>query len=67
MREIEKANQRTLYGIFGDASWTNIDRLSDEPLGDLVDHFSRLPLSNSEVDSDVLGQAYEYLIYKFPP
>ncbi len=65
MREIEKANQRTLYGIFGDASWTNKDRLSDELLGDLVDHFSRLPLSNSDVDSDVLGQAYEYLIKKF--
>jgi HsdM N-terminal domain/N-6 DNA Methylase len=65
MREIEKANQRTLYGIFGDASWTNKDRLSDELLSDLVDHFSRLPLSNSDVDSDVLGQAYEYLIKKF--
>src|SRR5437870_9615737 len=65
MREIEKANQRTLYGIFGDASWTNKDRLSDELLGDLVDHFSRLPLSNSDVNSDVLGQAYEYLIKRF--
>jgi type I restriction enzyme M protein len=65
MREIEKANQRTLYGIFGDASWTNKDRLSDELLSDLVDHFSRLPLSNSDVNSDVLGQAYEYLIKKF--
>src|SRR6266567_3919016 len=65
MREIEKANQRTLYGIFGDASWTNKDRLSDELLSDLVDHFSRLPLSNSDVNSYVLGQAYEYLIKKF--
>jgi len=65
MREIEKANQRTLYGIFGDASWTNKERLSDELLNNLVDHFSRLPLSNSDVDSDVLGQAYEYLIKKF--
>lgn len=65
MREIEKANQRTLYGIFGDAPWTNKDRLSDELLSDLIDHFSLLPLSNSDVDSDVLGQAYEYLIKKF--
>ncbi len=65
MREIEKANQRTLYGIFGDAPWTNKERLSDALLGDLIDHFSRLPLSNSDVDSDVLGQAYEYLIKKF--
>ena len=29
MREIEKANPRTLYGIFGDAQWTNKERLSD--------------------------------------
>src|SRR5579859_7525823 len=65
MREIEKANQRTLYGIFGDAQWTNKDRLSDELLINLIDHFSYLPLSNSNVDSDILGQAYEYLIKKF--
>lgn len=64
-REIEKANQRTLYGIFGDAQWTNKERLSDELLRDLIDHFSRLPLANSNVNTDVLGQAYEYLIKKF--
>ena len=64
-REIEMANQRTLYGIFGDAQWTNKERLSDELLRDLIDHFSRLPLANSNVNSDVLGQAYEYLIKKF--
>jgi hypothetical protein len=56
MREIEKANQRTLYGIFGDAQWTNKERLSDELLINLIDHFSYLPLSNSNVDSDILGQ-----------
>jgi type I restriction enzyme M protein len=65
MREIEKANQRTLYGIFGDAPWSNKERLSDALLSDLIDHFSRLSLSNSEVNSDILGQAYEYLIKKF--
>ncbi len=65
LREIEKANQRTLYGIFGDAQWTNKERLSDELLCDLIDHFSWLSLANSNVHSDVLGQAYEYLIKKF--
>jgi type I restriction enzyme M protein len=30
MRAIEKANPDTLYGIFGDASWTNKNRLSDD-------------------------------------
>ena len=64
-REIEQANPRTLYGIFGDAGWSNKERLSDELLRDLIEHFSRLPLSNRNINSDVLGQAYEYLIKKF--
>jgi len=65
MREIEKANPETLYGIFGDAQWTNKDRLSDPLMKDLIEHFSQLPLGNSNVASDILGQAYEYLIKKF--
>lgn len=65
MREIEKANPQSLYGVFGDAGWTNKDRLSDPLLKDLIEHFSRLPLGNRNVSSDVLGDAYEYLIKKF--
>jgi type I restriction enzyme M protein len=65
LHAIEQANQRTLFGIFGDAQWTNKDRLSDELLRDLIDHFSRLSLSNKAVQADVLGQSYEYLIKKF--
>lgn len=65
MREIEKANPTTLYGIFGDVQWTNKARLSDELLIDLIDHFSRLDLRNTAVPNDVLGDAYEYLIKKF--
>jgi type I restriction enzyme M protein len=65
MREIEKANPSTLYGIFGDVQWTNKARLSDELLVDLIDHFSRLDLSNAAVPNDLLGDAYEYLIKKF--
>lgn len=65
LRGIEKANPRTLYGIFGDAQWTNKERLSDKLLCDLIEHFSRLPLTNQAAQADVLGQAYEYLIKKF--
>ena len=65
MREIEKANPDTLYGIFGDAQWTNKDRLSDALLCDLIEHFSKLPLGNKAARADVLGQSYEYLIKKF--
>ena len=64
MREIEQSNP-LLYGIFGDAQWTNKDRLSDSLLRDLIEHFSQLPLGNKQAQADVLGQAYEYLIKKF--
>lgn len=65
MRGIEQANPHTLYGIFGDAQWTNKDRLSDSLLRDLIEHFSLLSLGNSAAKADVLGQSYEYLIKKF--
>ncbi len=65
MREIEKANPDTLYGIFGDASWTNKDRLSDATLINLIEHFSQHKLNLSTVEDDKLGNAYEYLIKEF--
>ncbi|ASO05103.1 type I restriction-modification system subunit M [Arenibacter algicola] len=65
MREIEKANPDTLYGIFGDASWTNKNRLSDETLTNLIEHYSQHKLSLSNVADDKLGNAYEYLIKEF--
>ena len=65
MREIERANPDRLFGIFGDAQWTNKDRLSDEILLDLIEHFSSLTLSIANVPEDELGVAYEYLIKKF--
>jgi len=65
LRGIEQANPHTLYGIFGDAQWSNKERLSDELLRDLIEHFSRLRLNNVTAKADLLGQAYEYLIKKF--
>lgn len=65
MRAMEQANPDTLYGIFGDASWTNKDRLSDEILTNLVEHFSQLQLNLANVPDDQLGNAYEYLIKEF--
>ncbi len=65
LRGIERANPETLYGIFGDAQWTNKDRLSDALLRDLIEHFSRISLGNQAEQEDILGQAYEYLIKKF--
>ncbi|MGK7397960.1 MAG: type I restriction-modification system subunit M N-terminal domain-containing protein, partial [Candidatus Cyclobacteriaceae bacterium M3_2C_046] len=52
MRAIEQANPDTLYGIFGDASWTNKNRLSDEILTDLIEHFSQHTLNLTNVPDD---------------
>lgn len=65
LREIESANQDHLYGIFGDAQWSNKNSLPDRLLTDLVEHFSQYTLSRALVDPDMLGQAYEYLIKHF--
>ena len=65
LRGIEAANQTHLYGVFGDAQWTNKDRLPDALLKDLIEHFSALRLGNGDVTSDIIGDAYEYLIKKF--
>ena len=65
MRQIEKANPDTLFVIFGDAQWTNKDRLSDETLINLLEHFSSQTLSIKNVPNDELGQGYEFLIKKF--
>jgi type I restriction enzyme M protein len=65
LREIEKANPDQLFGIFGDAQWTNTDRLPDAMLKDLVEHFSTLTLSIANVSEDELGNSYEFLIKKF--
>ena len=65
LRAIEQTNQQFLYGIFGDAQWSNKNKLSDRLLTDLIEHFSQYSLSNSLVDIDILGQAYEYLIKHF--
>ena len=64
-RDIEKANQQLLYGIFGDAPWTNKDKLPDALLVNLIEHFSQYNLSNEFAASDILGQSYEYLIKQF--
>jgi len=65
MRAIETANPDKLFGIFGDAQWTNKDRLSDAMLRDLIEHFSTLELTVAHLPEDELGQGYEYLIKKF--
>ena len=63
--KIEAANPDKLQGIFGDASWTNKNRLPDRLLKDLMEHFSSKTLSIENCPADELGQGYEYLIKQF--
>jgi type I restriction enzyme M protein len=65
MQAIEQANPDVLSGVFGDATWTNKDRLTDTALLNLIEHFSQHSLSLAAVPQDQLGNAYEYLIKKF--
>ncbi|SHJ22836.1 type I restriction-modification system subunit M [Pseudobutyrivibrio xylanivorans] len=63
--KIQSANSEKLQGIFGDAAWTNKNRLPDRLLKDLIEHFSTKTLSISNCPEDELGQGYEYLIKQF--
>jgi type I restriction enzyme M protein len=65
MQEIERANPDTLYRVFGSADWGNREKFTDELLKDLIEGFSTISLGNQSVDTDVLGDAYEYLVGKF--
>lgn len=65
LRAIEAANPTKLDGIFGDAPWTNKERLPDATLKNLLEHFSQHTLSLVNVPEDELGNGYEFLIKKF--
>ncbi len=65
MRAIEAANPDRMDGIFGDAPWTNKERLPDHTLKNLLEHFSTRNLSLAKVPEDELGNGYEFLIKKF--
>jgi type I restriction enzyme M protein len=64
-RAIEAANPEKFDGIFGDAPWTNKERLPDHTLKNLLEHFSKYTLSLANVPEDELGNGYEFLIKKF--
>ncbi|MBF0383034.1 MAG: type I restriction-modification system subunit M [Magnetococcales bacterium] len=61
---IEDAELR-LRGIFQDVDFNNKERFPDAILEKLLQHFEVHRLRNADVEADVLGNAYEYLIAKF--
>jgi type I restriction enzyme M protein len=63
-RAIEDANPR-LKGVFQDVDFANKERFPDHLLDSLLQHFEIHRMRKSDVSSNVLGDAYEYLIAKF--
>lgn len=61
---IEDANMR-LRGVFQDVDFNNKQRFSDAMLERLLQHFEKYRLRNEDVNADILGNAYEYLIKQF--
>ena len=64
-QRIEKANPRSLAGVFGDASWGNKERIPESALLGLIQAFNKIRLDPSTVSHDLLGAGYEYLLKNF--
>jgi type I restriction enzyme M protein len=64
-QSIEAANPERLRGVFGNAPWTDKAQMPDGTLKNLIEHFSKHPLSLANVPEDELGNGYEYLIKQF--
>lgn len=64
-QRIEKANPRSLAGVFGDASWGNKERLPESALLGLIKAFNQIKLDPTTVSHDLLGAGYEYLLKNF--
>ncbi len=63
-RAIEQTNL-SLMGVFQDIDFDNPERFPDATLELLLRHFEKHRLRNSDVEPDMLGNAYEYLIAQF--
>ncbi len=61
---ITKANPE-LEGVINRTDFNDKERLSEDRLIKLTEHFSGVKLGHGNVDPDVLGWAYEYIIRQF--
>jgi type I restriction enzyme M protein len=61
---IEDANLRLLK-VFQDVDFNNKERFPDAVLERLLQHFEKYRLRRTDVEPDMLGNAYEYLIAQF--
>ena len=59
------ANSPKLDKIFDDLDFANKEKFPNETLQKLINHFSKYDFGNNYISSDLLGDAYEYLIEQF--
>lgn len=62
--KIEDLNPK-LFGVFGGIDFADSNRFSDATIEKLLSHFDKKRLRNCDVEPDILGNAYEYLIAQF--
>ena len=63
--KLANANSPKLDKIFDDLDFANKDKFPNETLQSLINHFSKHNFGSSYISSDLLGDAYEYLIEQF--
>ena len=63
--KITNVNSPKLDKIFDDLDFANKDRFPNETIQRLVNHFSQYNFGSNYISSDLLGDAYEYLIKEF--
>jgi type I restriction enzyme M protein len=63
--KLANANSPKLDKIFADLDFANRDKFPNETLQRLINHFSQYNFGDTYINSDILGDAYEYLIKQF--
>src|SRR3989339_691077 len=63
--KITNVNNPKLDKIFDDLDFANKDKFPNDILQHLVNHFSQYNFGSNYISSDLLGDAYEYLIKQF--
>jgi type I restriction enzyme M protein len=65
LQSIEQANPETLSQIFGNAPWADKEKIPEDRLVRLVEHFGQKNLSPTGISHDLFGGGYEYLLKAF--
>jgi len=63
--KLTTANNPKLDKIFNNLNFADKDRFPNETTQRLINHFSKYNFGNTYINSDILGDAYEYLIKQF--